>query len=90
MLDELPKTVHAGEEFQLGFTVWQHGERLVDTFGVGDVKPVLIATHEVSGETFQAKAYKAEGAAVGHFVVDVTFPSVGCGLGTLSRSPLCS
>lgn len=78
VLDELPRTVHAGEEFQLGFTVWQHGERLVDTLGdIEAVKPVLFATHQVSGETFQAAAYKAEGAAVGHFVVDVTFPSAG-------------
>jgi hypothetical protein len=78
VLDELPRTVHAEEELQLGFAVWQHGIHLVDAFsGVGEVKPVLIAKHQTSGETFQAEGYKAEGAEVGHFVVDVTFPSAG-------------
>jgi len=78
VLDKLPRTVHAMEELQLCFTVWQHGIHLGNAFGgVGDVKPVLIATHQTSGETFQAEAYKAEGAEVGHFVVDVTFPTDG-------------
>ncbi len=89
VLDKLPRTVHAGEEFQLGFTVWQHGIHLVDTFGgVGDVKPVLIATHQTSGETFQAEVYKAEGAEVATLSSMLPSLPTACGRGALSRDRL--
>jgi hypothetical protein len=77
-LDELPTEVHAGEPLHLTFTIWQHGQRLVDGFeGVGPVVPYLEATNPETGETLRVDAYKPEGGEVGHFAVDVTFPSAG-------------
>lgn len=77
-LDELPTEVHAGEPLHLTFTIWQHGQRLVDEFeGVGPVIPYLEATHQETGETLRVDAYKTEGAEVGHFALDVTFPTAG-------------
>ena len=76
-LDAVPTEVHAGETLHLGFTVLQHGVTPVHHWeGVGPVEPVLSATNPETGEFFEVQALRDEGK-VGHFTVDVTFPSPG-------------
>ncbi len=77
VLDELPTEVRAGEPLHLTFTVWQHGRHRVDEFDGVDLQPLLVATHQETGERVQAQGYKAENTEVGHFSVDVTFPTAG-------------
>jgi cytochrome c2 len=69
-LDELPRQVRAGETLHLGFTLLQHGFRPVD-----NAEPALFADNVKTGESLQADA-RREGA-IGHYVLDVTFPSAG-------------
>ena len=69
-LDSLPGEARAGQTMRLGFMVRQHG-----VTPVSFVQPVLTARHRDSGESIRAPAQQ-EGA-VGHFVVDVTFPAAG-------------
>jgi hypothetical protein len=83
-LDTLPREVRAGESFQLGFTVLQHGKTPTSKNLNGDpLKPVLTAfkqggaasTSPKAGESIRAEA-RQEGPT-GHFVVDLTLPSDG-------------
>lgn len=76
-LDTLPREVHAGQALHLGFMVRQHGRTPIDNdpFGNGLLKPYLAATNADTGKALQIDA-KKEGS-LGHFVVDVTFPSAG-------------
>lgn len=77
-LDELPTEIRAGQTLHLTFTIRQHGQHLVDTFdGVGPVAPYLEAHNAETRETLRIEAYKPAGAAVGHYALDVTFPSAG-------------
>jgi len=69
-LDELPVEPHAGEPLQVGFVVRQHGVTPVNT-----VQPYLLAHNAETDETVEVEAVK-EGP-VGHFVVEVVFPSAG-------------
>lgn len=69
-LDSLPPPPRAGEALHLGFTVRQHGDKLIS-----NVTPALAAENMETGEALQIDARK-EGP-VGHFVVEVTFPSPG-------------
>ena len=76
-LDAVPTEVHAGETLHLGFTVLQHGVTPVHCcLGADPIEPVLSATNPETGESLEIKALKDEGK-VGHFTVDVTFPSPG-------------
>ena len=68
--DRVPTDAQAGEKLTLGLMVRQHG-----VTPINDVTPLLRARHATTGETVSATA-RQEGA-VGHFVVDVTFPSGG-------------
>jgi hypothetical protein len=78
VLDEVPTGVQAGETLHLRFMVRQHGHDPVDEFpGVGPVRPYLEARNLASGETLRVDGYKQEGAEVGRFVLDVTFPTAG-------------
>ncbi|HEX6288561.1 MAG TPA: hypothetical protein VFZ66_05185 [Herpetosiphonaceae bacterium] len=76
-LDSLPSDMQAGKALSLGFMVRQHGVTPIDTnpFGTEALQPLLMARNTTTGETLEATARK-EGP-VGHFVVDVTFPSAG-------------
>jgi hypothetical protein len=77
-LDEVPTDVRAGDPLHLTFIIRQHDVRPVDEIaGVGPLVPYLEATNSDTGETLRVDAYKPEGAEVGHFAVDVTFPSAG-------------
>ena len=69
-LDSLPVAPRAGEEIRIGFTIRQHGVTPINT-----ARPYLEAENEATGESLRVAA-RQEGA-VGHFIVDVTFPSAG-------------
>ncbi len=78
--DRVPTDMQAGRPITLGLMVRQHG-----VAPLNDVAPVLRARHATSGETVTANA-RQEGA-VGHFVVDVTFPSAGSWTWNVTPSP---
>jgi hypothetical protein len=69
-LDWLPKEVRAGQALQLGFMVRQHGQTPIN-----NVEPYLSATNKETGDTIRINA--RQDGPVGHFVVDVAFPSAG-------------
>jgi len=69
-LDELPAEVRQSESLRLGFMVRQHGQTATN-----EVKPYMEARNTGTGEVFRAEG-RQEGP-VGHFVVEVTFPSAG-------------
>ena len=75
-LDQLPVESRAGHTLSLGFVVWQHCVTPIDTAsGTEPMTPRLSASNVDTGESIRADARK-EGP-LGHFVVDVTFPSAG-------------
>ncbi len=69
-LDSLPAQPQAGETLHLGFMVRQHGKTPIDW-----VEPYLSARNTETGATLRTDARKD--GPVGHFTVDVTFPSSG-------------
>jgi cytochrome c oxidase subunit 2 len=69
-LDSLPVAPHAGETIRLGFVVRQHGVTPVNT-----VQPYLLAYNAETGDRLEIEAVQ-EGP-IGHFVVEVVFPSAG-------------
>jgi hypothetical protein len=79
-LDSLPTSITPGQNLSLGFMVRQHG-----VTPISNVSPTLKARNTATGETFSAVA-RQEGA-VGHFVVDVTFPSVGSWQWSVTPAP---
>jgi len=75
-LDQLPVEPRAGQTLSLGFMVRQHGVTPIDAaFGTEPMTPRLSASNVDTGESIRADARK-EGP-LGHFVVEVTFPSAG-------------
>lgn len=74
-VDELPKEVYANETLRLGFVVWGHGQTPTHQAFEDALKPVLLAWNEETGEEIQAIAQPDE--PVGHFTVEVVFPSAG-------------
>jgi len=67
---------HAGEKLQLGFVVRQHG--IAPTSIAWESKPIqpyLFAKNEATGQSIKVDA-RQEGA-MGHFVVEVTYPGPG-------------
>ena len=79
-LDYLPTTITPGQNLSLGFMVRQHG-----VTPISNVTPTLKARNTATGETISAVA-RQEGA-VGHFVVDVTFPSAGSWQWSVTPAP---
>jgi len=69
-LDQLPAEVRQGESLRLGFMVRQHGQTATN-----QVKPYLEARNTDTGEVFRVEG-RQEGP-VGHFVLEVSFPSAG-------------
>ena len=69
-LDRLPTDLHAGQTLAVGFMVRQHGVTPTNA-----VQPYLSARHSGTSDTVRFDA-RQEGP-VGHYVVDVTFPSAG-------------
>jgi hypothetical protein len=86
-LDSVPQAPHAGQAFSLGFMVRQHGVTPIDApYGQGAVMtPVLTARNADTGETVAINARK-EGS-IGHFVVDVAFPSAGSWSWVITPAP---
>ena len=69
-LDQLPGEVRAGGTVSLGFMVRQHG-----VTPTNDVDPYVQAYNPESGES--VRAYAVQEGEVGHFVVEVVFPTAG-------------
>jgi mono/diheme cytochrome c family protein len=74
-LDSLPVEPRAGETLRLGFTIRQHGVTPTNRLGSLPLTPYLTARNQDTGERLRADAH--QDGAVGHFVVEVTFPSAG-------------
>jgi hypothetical protein len=75
-LDSLPREVRAGQPFQLGFVIRQHGRTPVNNDWEGHaLKPTLTAQKQGGGQVIQFEAHQQ--GATGHFVVDITLPSDG-------------
>lgn len=70
VLDQTPEGVRAGQEFQVGFTVLQHG-----TKPIGGLKPRIDLTEAASGQRISATA-KPQGD-IGHYVASLTLPTDG-------------
>lgn len=85
-LDDAPGEIHAGQPWTVGFTVLQHGQTPVHTAFDVPVEPVLIAIQKGTGERVQATATPTK--EVGHFTLEVTFPSEGEWSWTIEPSPL--
>ncbi|MBP6015318.1 MAG: hypothetical protein KA586_01215 [Candidatus Promineofilum sp.] len=86
-LDDAPGEIHAGQPWTVGFTVLQHGQTPVHTVYDGiAVEPVLIAIQKGTGERVQATGTPTE--EVGHFTLEVTFPSEGEWSWTIEPAPL--
>ena len=69
-MDELPGEFRAGETYQLGYTILQHGKTPVD-----GAETEIIARNAATGETLRFVG-QADGKP-GHYVADVTFPESG-------------
>lgn len=69
-LDEWPANVVAGEEFEIGFTVLQHG-----VTPVTGITPIISGTLSGGKESMSVMA-KEEGEA-GHYVANLNFPKAG-------------
>jgi hypothetical protein len=69
-MDELPGEFQAGEPYQLGYTILQHGKTPVD-----GAKTEITARNTTTGETLRFVG-QADGKP-GHYVAEVTFPEGG-------------
>ena len=86
-LDDMPGEIHAGEPWNVGFRVLQHGVTPAHVVFDGQpVEPMLIATNKATGEKIEVAAKPSKEA--GHFTVEVTFPSDGTWEWTIDPAPL--
>lgn len=86
-LDEPPGDIRAGEPWTLGFTVLQHGQTPVHDLGDGvPIEPLLVAENPADGRRVEVMA--TPGKEVGHFTVEVTFPTGGEWTWTIFPNPL--
>jgi hypothetical protein len=86
-LDEPPGDIRAGEPWTLDFTVLQHGQTPVHDLGDGvPIEPLLVAENPVDGRRLEIMA--TPGKEVGHFTVEVTFPTEGEWAWTIFPNPL--
>lgn len=69
-MDELPGEFRAGETYQLGYTILQHGKTPVD-----GAETEITVRNSTTGETLRFMG-QADGKP-GHYVAEVTFPSGG-------------
>src|SRR4051794_35981568 len=76
-LDALPREVRAGESFQLGFMVLQHGKTPTNKDLNGNpLTPMLTASKQGDATATFHVAARQEGPT-GHYVADLNFPSNG-------------
>ena len=89
-LDDVPAAPRAGEPWAIGFTVLQHGQtpvhKLDDGYNGAMIEPTFVATNTATGERIEAVATPTE--EVGHFTLEVTFPSEGEWQWTIFPAPL--
>ena len=89
-LDGVPDEPRAGEPWSIGFTVLQHGQtpvhKLDDGYNGVMVEPTFVATNPATGERVEVVAVPAK--EVGHFSLEVTFPSEGEWQWTIFPAPL--
>jgi hypothetical protein len=86
-LDDMPGEIRAGEPWTLGFTVLQHGQTPVHDLGDGSpIEPLLVAENPADGRRIEIMATPSK--EVGHFTVEVTFPTEGAWEWTLFPNPL--
>ncbi|MEZ4618006.1 MAG: c-type cytochrome [Caldilineaceae bacterium] len=71
-LDALPAQVYAGEAIQLGFSVRQHGQTLVN---LGDPGPAVVAHQTQTGERVEAVATQT--SFTGYYTATLTLPTPG-------------
>jgi hypothetical protein len=69
-MDELPGEFRAGETYQLGYTILQHGKTPVE-----GAETEITARNSATGETLRFVGH-ADGKP-GHYVAEVTFPEGG-------------
>jgi hypothetical protein len=74
-LDSLPREVRAGESFQLGFMVLQHGKTPTNMDLNGRPLQPIVTAIKQGGESIRAEARQQ--GPTGHYLVDLTFPSDG-------------
>lgn len=92
LLDAPLANAPVGRPVQIGFMVMQNAQTPIHylVFSQGDsvpVEPVLTARNQATGESFSVMARRDE-AVVGHFVVEVTFPSGGTWRWEIEPRPL--
>lgn len=80
-LDELPTEVRQGQSLLLGFMVRQHGKTATNS-----VEPYLEARNLETGETIRIAA--RQDGPVGHFILEVSFPSAGSWEWSIVPAPL--
>ena len=89
-LDGVPDEPRAGEPWSIGFTVLQHGQtpvhKLDDGYNGVMVEPTFVATNPATGERVEFVAVPTK--EVGHFSLEVTFPSEGEWQWTIFPAPL--
>jgi hypothetical protein len=86
-LDEPPGEIRAGEPSTMGFTVLQHGNKPVHRLDpTSPIEPLLVAENPADGRRVEVMATPTE--EVGHFVVEVTFPTEGAWEWTIYPNPL--
>jgi hypothetical protein len=73
-LDELPGEFIAGETYQIGYTIKQHGQTPVNVEDLGGTTEIRITSAE-SGKTIAYQGVR-EGPT-GHYIAKVTFPAEG-------------
>ena len=73
-LDELPGEFIAGNTYQIGYTIKQHGVTPVDVETMGGTTEIRITSPE-SGKTIAYQGVR-EGPT-GHYIAKVTFPAEG-------------
>jgi hypothetical protein len=86
-LDEPPGDIRAGEPWTMGFTVLQHGQTPVHDLGDGvPIEPLLVAENPADGRRVEVMATPSK--EVGHFTVEVNFPTEGEWTWTIFPNPL--
>jgi hypothetical protein len=86
-LDEPPGEIRAGEPWTLGFTVLQHGQTPVHRLDPNSpIEPLLVAENPADGRRVEVMATPSK--EVGHFTVEVTFPTEGEWTWTIFPNPL--